>query len=128
MQKATQVFVGVMAAPPSSRGRSPSLKRQSNAAAQGKRSLAQKKARLASEPATPRQSRLDGKYFKEYALNVSRLAAYGISKDEQFKLEKGLGDMGVLKMQKDKLAEMAASRAVLIAPKPAVVKKGGPTK
>ena len=131
--KAKQVFIGIMPCPPSAtssatRGRSTSQKRPNAAAAQGKRSLAQKKARLASEPGKPRQSRLDGKYFKEYALNAGRLLANGVSQDDQFVLEKGLGDMDVLKMQKEKLAEIAASRGVFIAPKPIDVKKGGQAK
>ena len=133
LRKAAQAFIGIMpgstkGAQPSTRGRSPSVKRPNPAAAQGKRSLAQKKARLSSEPATTRKPRLDGKYFKEYACNVNRLMACGVSKEEQFVLEKGLADMDVLKMQKEKLEEISASRNVFIAPRPIVTKKGGPAK
>ena len=59
-------------------------------------------------------------------MNVKRLEMADVSKEEQGKLEKGLVDMEIIKMQRKKLAELAASKGVNIAPRPIAPKKGGP--
>ena len=60
-------------------------------------------------------------------MNYGRLVKEGVPREEQQKLEKGLMGMAIIKMQQKKLAEISASKRVVIAPKP-VTKKGDPSK
>ena len=59
-------------------------------------------------------------------MNVKRLDLAKVSRAEQSGLEKGLVDMDIIRMQRRKLAELAASKGVNIAPRPIAPKKGGP--
>ena len=137
VDKATEALIGmmpVMPAPAATRARSTSQTKRplGGAAAQRHRSSSQtKRAKLASgtAPAEPdqRQPKLSEKYFKEYAQNASRLLARGISTEEQFRLERGLDDRGILAMQRETLASVLARSNVSIAPRPDS-KKGGPSK
>ena len=97
------------------------MKRQrsnSNAAAaatqqQRQRSTSQKKAKLESQ----RQSKLDENYYKEYAANVQKLKKAGITREQQYELERGMQDPAIVTMQREKLASILALRNVSIAPK-----------
>ena len=115
----------------SSRSRSTVKRPLNSAAAQRARSLSQKKAKLSAESRQPRQPKLDGAYFQEYAMNSQRLLAGGVTHDEQAELEKGLSEgKAILIMQREKIASILARRNAPIAPRPSAdaSKKGGPAK
>ena len=133
---AAQAFIGIVPGPSqidprgsASRGRSATKTvkpARSASHLQGSRSRSKNRARIESEPAKPRQSRLDDKYFKEYAVNYKRLEMAHVSKEEQGRLEKGLVDMDIIKMQRKKLAEIAAKKGVNSAPRPIAPRKSDP--
>ena len=134
--KAAHALIGIMPGPSqidprgsASRGRSTTKTGKPGRSAshvQGSRSRSKNRARLESEPGKPRQSRLDDKYYKEYAVNFKRLEMAKVSKEEQGRLETGLVDMDIIKMQRRKLAEIAAKKGVNIAPRPIAPRKSDP--
>ena len=101
------------------RGRSLSLKRPNPTGTRRGRASSQKKPKL------------DEKYLLEYAQNVQRLLEFGITKKQQFDLERGLSDEDIIGKQKEILTGLNLRRSSYIAPKPAsasVFKKGAPGK